>query len=105
MARLIVTCRTGEQNIVDAGAGLTVMEILREAGADEPFAVCGGVCSCATCHVYVDPAFIDRLPEMGVDEDDLLDSSAHRRAYSRLACQIPFDPAFDGLIVEIAPED
>jgi len=105
MARLIVTCRTGEQNIVDAGAGLTVMEILRDAGADEPFALCGGVCSCATCHVYVDPAFAGRLPVIGADEDDLLDSSLHRRPNSRLSCQIPFGPALDGLPVEIAPED
>ena len=104
MAQLIITSRTGEQKAVDAGTGLTVMEIVRDAGADEPFASCGGVCSCATCHVYVDQAFVDRLPAIGADESDLLDSSEHRRPNSRLSCQIPFDAALDGLSVEIAPE-
>jgi len=104
MAQLIITSRTGEQKAVDAGTGLTVMEIVRDAGADEPFALCGGVCSCATCHVYVDQAFVDRLPAISADESDLLDSSEHRRPNSRLSCQIPFDAALDGLSVEIAPE-
>lgn len=104
MAKLMITSRTGEQKVVEAEAGLTVMEIVRDAGADEPFALCGGVCSCATCHVYVDAAYIDRLPAISADESDLLDSSEHRRPTSRLSCQIPFDPALDGLGVEIAPE-
>lgn len=104
MAKLIITSRTGEQKVVDADAGRTMMEIVRDAGADEPFALCGGVCSCATCHVYVDAAYVDRLPAISADESDLLDSSEHRRATSRLSCQIPFDPALDGLSVEIAPE-
>ena len=104
MAKLIITTRSGEQRTVDARVGLTVMEIVRDAGAEEPFALCGGVCSCATCHVYVDPAFVDRLPAINADESDLLDSSEHRRLNSRLSCQIPLDPALDGLSVEIAPE-
>jgi 2Fe-2S ferredoxin len=104
MAKLIITSRTGAQSIVDADAGLTVMEIVRDAGADEPFALCGGVCSCATCHVYVDAAYADRLPAISADESDLLDSSDHRRPNSRLSCQIPYAAALDGLSVEIAPE-
>jgi len=104
MAKLIITTRSGEQRTVDARVGLTVMEIVRDAGAEEPFALCGGVCSCATCHVYVDSAFVDRLPAISADESDLLDSSEHRRLNSRLSCQIPLDPALDGLSVEIAPE-
>jgi 2Fe-2S ferredoxin len=104
MAKLIITNRSGERSIVEADQGRTVMEIVRDAGAEEPFALCGGVCSCATCHVYVDPTFADRLPAISADESDLLDSSEHRRPYSRLSCQIPFDAALDGLSVAIAPE-
>ena len=104
MPNIIVTSRAGKQITLEAQAGMTVMEIIRDASVDEPFALCGGVCSCATCHVYVDPAFADRMPAMSDDENDLLDSSDDRQANSRLSCQIPFDPALDGLGVEIAPE-
>jgi len=105
MSKLIITSRAGEQATVDARTGLSLMEIIRNAGAEEPFALCGGCCSCATCHIYVDPAFVDRMPAIAVDENDLLDSSAHRRPNSRLSCQIPFGDALDGLEVEIAPAD
>jgi 2Fe-2S ferredoxin len=81
------------------------MEAIRDAGIDELLALCGGCCSCATCHVFVDPDFADLLPTMTEDENDLLDSSDHRTAASRLSCQIPLSAALDGLAVRIAPED
>jgi 2Fe-2S ferredoxin len=81
------------------------MEVIRENGFDELLALCGGCCSCATCHVYVDPEFADRLPPMSDDENDLLDSSDHRTERSRLSCQIPFSAGLAGLRVQIAPED
>ena len=68
-------------------------------------AECGGACSCATCHVHVAPEWIDRLPALSGDEDDLLDSSPGRDSNSRLSCQIPFSDALDGLSVTIAAED
>lgn len=105
MPKLIVTLRTGEERAIDAPAGLSVMEAMRDNGIDEILALCGGCCSCATCHVQVDPAFADRLPAMSVDENELLDSSDHRVATSRLSCQIPFTDALDGLRVTVAPED
>ena len=104
MPQIIVTSRAGAQVTLEAQSSMTVMEIIRDAGLDEPFALCGGVCSCATCHIYVDPAFADRMPRMTDDESDLLDSSDHRQANSRLSCQIPFDPPLDGMPVEIARE-
>ena len=104
MPKLIVTSRAGEQSAVEAEAGLSLMEIIRGAGFDEQFALCGGGCSCATCHVYVDLAFADRLPAMAEDESDLLDSSDDRQVNSRLSCQILFESALDGLGVGIAPE-
>jgi 2Fe-2S ferredoxin len=81
------------------------MEIIRDSGFDELLALCGGCCSCATCHVYADPSFAGALPAMSEDENDLLDSSDHRTGESRLSCQIAFSEALDGLRVTIAPED
>jgi 2Fe-2S ferredoxin len=105
MPRLTVTTRGGESRIVEARAGLSVMEIIRDAGFDEILALCGGCCSCGTCHVHVDLAFLALLPPMGNVENDLLDCSDHRGAQSRLSCQIRFEDALDGLAVTIAPEE
>ena len=105
MPKLIVTTRSGETREVEAAAGLTVMEAIRDNGFDELLALCGGCCSCATCHVHVDPAFAGLLPAITADEDDLLDSSDDRDSASRLSCQLPFTDALDGLRVRIAEED
>ena len=105
MPKLIVVTRDGTEHEVEGDAGLSVMEVIRDAGFDELLALCGGCCSCATCHVHVDPAFAGDLSQMGEDENDLLDSSDHRDETSRLGCQLPFGAALDGLRVTIAPED
>jgi len=106
MPTLIIVDRSGQEHQVDAKAELTVMENIRDSGIDELLALCGGCCSCATCHVIVDEAWQDQLGKpASADEDDLLDSSDHRTAGSRLSCQITMKPAFDGLKVTIAPED
>ena len=105
MPKLIVTTREGETSEIEVADGLTVMEAIRDNGFDELLALCGGCCSCATCHVHVDPSYMDKLPEMDMDEDDLLESSDHRNEYSRLSCQIPITDALDGLKVTIAAED
>ena len=105
MPKLTVVTREGTESTLDGQSGLSVMEIIRDAGFDELLALCGGCCSCATCHVFVDPGFEGKLPAMSEDENDLLDSSDHRGATSRLSCQIPFTDALDGLRIIIAPED
>lgn len=105
MPKLIVVTRDGEEREVMGEAGLSVMEVIRENGFDELLALCGGCCSCATCHVHVDPEFAAKLPKMSMDEDDLLDSAGDRDATSRLSCQIPFSDELDGLRVRIAEED
>ena len=105
MAKLIVVKRDGSEAAVEAQAGLSVMEVIRDAGFDELLALCGGCCSCATCHIHVDRAFAGMVPAMSEDENDLLDSSDHRDERSRLSCQIPFNDAMDGLRVIIAQED
>jgi 2Fe-2S ferredoxin len=105
LAQLTIITRGGKETTVEGEVGLSVMEIIREKGFDELMAMCGGNCSCATCHVYVGDAFVGRLPAMGKDENDLLDGSDHRHAESRLSCQIQFTSECDGLRVTIAPED
>ncbi|WP_428394275.1 2Fe-2S iron-sulfur cluster-binding protein [Lichenicoccus sp.] len=101
MATLFVTRVSGETETVDAPIGRSVMEIIRGAGFDELQAICGGCCSCATCHVSVDPNWFARLPAIGNDEDALLDGSDHRTSTSRLSCQIAFNQDLNGLRVRI----
>lgn len=105
MPKVFVTTRKGALHEIDAQLGATLMEVIRDSGLDELLALCGGCCSCATCHVYVDPRFSAILPPMTEDEDTLLDSSEHRTEYSRLSCQIPFIENLDTFKVTIAPED
>ena len=105
MPKLVIVDRAGSEKIVEAGAGLTVMEAIRDSGFDELLALCGGCCSCATCHVHVDADWLGKLPAMSEDENDLLESSDHRDESSRLSCQIQLTAELDGLKVTIAEED
>ncbi|MDI9979610.1 2Fe-2S iron-sulfur cluster-binding protein [Rhodococcus sp. IEGM 1307] len=105
MPKLHVITREGETEIVHGQSGMSTMEVIREAGIDELMALCGGELCCATCHVYVDPAFVDQLPPISDDEDELLDSADHRETTSRLSCQLPFGDDLNDLRVTIAPED
>ena len=105
MPKLVVVNRTGKEQEVEAKAGVSVMEAIRDNGFDELLALCGGCCSCATCHVYVDPAFADKVSALSEDENDLLDSTDHRQDNSRLSCQLQMTAELDGLKVTIAPED
>jgi 2Fe-2S ferredoxin len=105
MLSINVMTRTGESRIINATEGISVMEAARDAGIDDLLALCGGCCSCATCHVYVAEEFEDRLPVLSDDENELLDSSDHRKARSRLACQLVLNADLNGLMLTIAPED
>lgn len=105
MTALIIVTRDGTERRIDAQIGLSVMENIRDSGIDELQALCGGSCSCATCHVYVDHASAAAIPEISPDELDLLSVSQMHRDNSRLSCQLPVDATMDGLRVTIAPED
>ena len=105
MPTITVIDRSGNARDVQADKGLSLMEVIRDNGFDELLALCGGCCSCATCHVYVAPEFAGNLPAMSEDENDLLDSTDNRDERSRLSCQVPVTDALNGLQVTIAPED
>jgi len=105
MAQLTIVSRDGSERTVQGRNGWSVMENIRDSGFDELLALCGGCCSCATCHVHVDEEWLAALPPLGPDEDDLLDSSSHRKPNSRLSCQIEFGDNLDGLRIQIAEED
>ncbi|MEO7915618.1 MAG: ferredoxin [Novosphingobium sp.] len=105
MGKLVIVNREGAETEVEVANGFTVMEAIRDNGFDELLALCGGCCSCATCHIHIDPSFQGKLPAMSEDENDLLDSSDHRDEFSRLSCQVKMSDALDGLRVIIAEED
>ena len=105
MPSITIVTRDGSERTVEARTGWTVMENIRDNGFDELLALCGGCCSCATCHVHVDPDWFEAVGPRKPDEDDLLDTSDHKIETSRLSCQIEFTAALDGLRVRIAPED
>lgn len=105
MTQIHITDREGVAHALEAASDATLMEAIRDGGVTDLLALCGGCCSCATCHVHIDADFIGLLPAMSADEDDLLESSDHRTKYSRLSCQITLAPALDGLRARLAPED
>jgi 2Fe-2S ferredoxin len=104
MARMIVVDRDGKEHEIEAKPGLKIMEILRELDYGVA-AICGGLCSCATCHVYVDQAWVTRLPKPQSDELDLLkELPDYNTATSRLSCQVDFTESLSGIKVAIAPD-
>jgi ferredoxin, 2Fe-2S len=103
MVKITVRTRAGGSRTIEAKPGQSIMEALRDNGIDDIEALCGGSCACATCHVYIEDPFKDRLPPMSSAENDLLDAAESRRANSRLSCQIPLTQELDGIEVEIAP--
>ena len=104
MPKLLITSLDGVETEIAGETGISVMENIRNSGFEDLLAICGGQCSCATCHVFVDPAFAERLPPISDDENELLEASSHRQPNSRLSCQILFSDALDGLRATIAPE-
>jgi len=104
MGMLKVVDRDGVEHEVQAKPGLKVMEVLRELDYGVA-AICGGMCSCATCHIYVDPAWSEKLPPPMSDERELLGELSHYRENSRLSCQVEITAALDGLKVTIAEDE
>lgn len=99
---LIVTTREGETHTLAALDGWRVMEIIRDHGLPIK-AECGGAAACATCHVYVDPAWLPKLAPPNEEEEDRLDEAFEVMGHSRLSCQILMSADLDGLPVTLAP--
>jgi 2Fe-2S ferredoxin len=104
MPTVRVVDRDSKERSVEAPSGATLMEPLRDMD-DGVAAICGGMCSCATCHVYVDEAWLSKLPAAMSDETDMLGDLSSRRPNSRLSCQIVLNDSLSGLKVTIAPEE
>ena len=104
MAKIYVTDRAGNDHVLDATSGLTLMEPLREIDNGVE-ALCGGMCSCATCHVFVDEAWLEKFPMRESDEEELLEMLDYFQPNSRLSCQLRVQDAHEGLTVTLAPEE
>ena len=93
---------TNESTTIDVPVGQTVMENAVRNGIDGIVGECGGAMMCATCHVYVDPVFLDKLPPISEEQEEMLEvTAAERKPNSRLSCQIEMKPEYAGLIVRM----
>lgn len=100
MARVTFITETGE-NVVAENAEDSLMEVALDNGVDGILGSCGGVCSCATCHVKVHPDWVGKVGPASEVEQDILDLEEEADERSRLSCQIEVTPELDGLVVEV----
>jgi 2Fe-2S ferredoxin len=105
MARITYIDQAGTRYSVEVPAGSTLMEGAIDHGVPGIVAECGGACACATCHAYIDQAWLPRVPAMEAMEDAMLDSAMDRRANSRLTCQLEVTDELDGLVLTVAPNE
>ena len=101
--KIIITDRDGKKQILQGDNNLTLMEIIRDQGVDIE-AACGGCCACATCHVYINDKWLNKLEPRDEDEESMLDQAFDVKINSRLSCQINLTDELDGLELELAPE-
>lgn len=99
MPKIIFIEHDGKQHTVEAENGSTVMENAIRNGIPGIVAECGGACSCATCHVHIDEAWMDKVGKPSPMEEDMLDFAFDVRPTSRLSCQIKMTDELDGLVV------
>ena len=97
--------KDGEKHSVEVQNGYSVMEAAINNNIEGIVAECGGACACATCHSYIDDAWLDKMPPMDDMEDSMLDAAFERKDNSRLTCQIEVTDALDGLVVHVAEND
>ena len=105
MPKITYITSDGTRNDVDVENGYSVMEGAINNNIDGIVAECGGACACATCHAYVDEAWLEKLPAMDDMEDSMLDAAFKRTANSRLTCQLEVTDELDGLVVQVAEND
>ena len=105
MAKIIFQTSDGSKHEVEVENGYSVMEGAINNNIDGIIAECGGACACATCHGYIDPAWLDKLHKMDAMEDSMLDMAFNRKPNSRLTCQIEVTDQLDGLELQIAENE
>jgi 2Fe-2S ferredoxin len=105
MPKIIYITPDGIRHEAEVEKGYSVMEGAINNEIEGIVAECGGACACATCHSYIDEAWLDKLPEMDDMEDSMLDAAFERKSNSRLTCQIEVSDALDGLVVHVAEND
>ena len=101
MPKITYITHDNESHIIEVQNGLTVMEGAVQNDIPGIDADCGGACACATCHVYVDPKWFDKLPKVENAEEDMLDVAFEPNKFSRLGCQITVSDDLDGLVVKM----
>lgn len=105
MPRIQVTELDGQVVYIDGALGETLMEALKNGGCDDIEAICGGACSCSSCHVYVAPQWLEAVGERNEGEQQLLAESDYLQGNSRLACQVVLTAALENLQVVVAPPE
>ena len=101
MPKIVFIEPGGRRREIDAPVGITLMEAARQHGVEGVVAQCGGACACATCHVYVDPAWAPRLEPREDMEEGMLENAWEPRDHSRLSCQIHITADMDGMQVVV----
>ena len=103
MSKIFVNDREGNTHELDASEDYSLMEIVRDAGLDIE-AACGGCCACATCHIYIDKEWLDKLPKIEDEEESMLDQAFSVKSESRLGCQINYNNSLNGIKITLAPK-
>ena len=101
MAKITFIQHNGTSQTVDANPGMSVMEAAVKNAVGGIDADCGGACACATCHVYVEPDWVEKAGKRSDREADMLDFAYEVRENSRLSCQIKVTEGLDGLTVKV----
>jgi 2Fe-2S ferredoxin len=104
MPRVVFILQDGDSRTADVPVGTTVLTAALKNGVDGIIGECGGVCMCATCHIYVNEDFLEKLPPIKDTEEAVLEvTNAERLTNSRLSCQIKMTEELDGLTVQVPP--
>lgn len=101
MVKITFIQEDGSSQVVEAQPGLTVMEAAKSEDVPGIDAECGGACACATCHVYVEPEWVEVVGKPSEMEEDMLDFAFDVREESRLSCQIRISEKLDGLVIKV----
>jgi 2Fe-2S ferredoxin len=101
MVKITFIQEDGSSQVVEAQPGLTVMEAAKSEDVPGIDAECGGACACATCHVYVEPEWVEAVGKPSEMEEDMLDFAFDVREASRLSCQIRISEKLDGLVIKV----